>query len=117
MGIEIPKTRELVLGENRERLSLKLQEYITRKGVDKYNQKKNNYKIEICRPLVQDGRINLDDIKDKLKAEEGQEFNDHDFEDAGLIIRDYVMTGGKNLYFSTGLPEMPQADLEEGEIK
>ncbi len=117
MNFEKPKVRELILGENRDRLSLKLEEYLTRQGNEKYNQKRNDYEIEILKPLIANGRVNLDDVKNRLKAQEGKEFDDFNFGKAAGIIEDYIQTGGKHLRGGTGLPNVPQADLEEGEIK
>jgi hypothetical protein len=117
MNFETSKTDVIRLGEDRERLSLKLEEYKQRKGNPAVDQRKNRYKIDITQALVEHGMLDREALKEKIKTEEGENFDEFSFNDAVGVIKDYIETGGKNVYGGTGLPERPQKeDIEEGEL-
>jgi hypothetical protein len=109
----IPPNR-LVIGEEREPLALKLQEYRTRvirynKAIEPSNYWNTVYKIEITQVLIATGEVEKETIRSKIERDYGVLAFPDSFDSAWGVIANYVVEGGKGTNKGeAGLPRVEE---------
>jgi hypothetical protein len=95
------------IGNNREALALKLEEYRTRLDLSKKPETQFDeiYKIAIIERLLADGKVDPAVLFEELKREYDGFSARGTFFNACGVIRGYVEDGGKNVRGGTGFPD------------
>lgn len=89
--IEMPRD-----DEREELLRSKSREYYNREWSNTDIDQQLSHKIRIVERLLESGEADYEALKRMAQDVWGAEFDETDFEDAWLVIEDYVLTGGVN---------------------
>jgi hypothetical protein len=100
----IRKSLEDKLKEYRERLSDFQRNHpcLSKKQINDTSSVR--YKISLAEKLFEKGEIDTSEIFLELKKEEGEDFNIMNYMKAVGVIKDYCLTGGRNVSSPTGFP-------------
>jgi len=107
---EVPPV--ISLTGNREVIARKLAEYKTRLGNPNFEDGDSICKIEITQKLVDTGEADRESIRQAMVGKYSEDYMEY-FDDAWVVIVDYIQSGGAHTQFGTGLhPKGP--DDEDG---